>query len=243
MSSDDPTNPPVGVEPTSSERETVTHPRFVKGGKRRQLSPGMRRFLAEHLDDKRGHKCAMCGRECPIPYFPFGQGCILEQDHIDGDISHNELSNFRWLCKPCNIAQRNRTRPPAHSARQGEKAGMSEAGELAGESSEEMRVNVEWRPRFQAWVADRILHSGSRGPLTVKEAIRSGAQHIRNRSGNVHGSMVTTRRWLQEMTSKDEGVFEVYELKEVGPCVRFRWDSELEGASPPWEVEKTRRDT
>lgn len=201
----------------------------VSGGRER-LSKKERLRIAEYLDLLFRHRCVRCGKECRIRYLT--KGCLLEQDHLDGRKENNSLSNFRWLCKTCNLAMRYQG---TGRSRLDEKERAD--GELVGESSEEVRTSIEYRPRFQAWLAEKILRA--EGPVTSKYAVRSGAQHIRNLTGGKRGSKVTTQRWLEELTS-DEGPFELYELKDWGQCVRFRWNESLEGKPPPWEIQVTR---
>lgn len=56
-----------------------------------------RRIAKDYLEEKYGHKCAICGNsewlEKPI---------LLIADHIDGDPTHNNINNFRIICSNCD---------------------------------------------------------------------------------------------------------------------------------------------
>ena len=53
--------------------------------------------IAEFLDFAYGHKCELCGKANPQE--------TLEIDHKNG-LGNNALTDFRWLCKRCNLATR-----------------------------------------------------------------------------------------------------------------------------------------
>ena len=52
-----------------------------------------------------GERCAICRRTPEQTPEEF-----LEIDHVDGDPTHNELPNYRILCKACTVGEENRRR-------------------------------------------------------------------------------------------------------------------------------------
>jgi hypothetical protein len=60
-----------------------------------RFSPKEKARVREYLDLVQGHKCSLC---------PNVTG--LEIDHKNG-LDQNRLTDYRWLCKSCNLSQRN----------------------------------------------------------------------------------------------------------------------------------------
>src|SRR3989442_13860697 len=75
-------------DPAKSERK-------LSGRERKRLSTKEKQRIHEYLDLTYGHRCFRCGRTDR-----------LERHHANGDHSDDRLLNFRWLCKPCNLALR-----------------------------------------------------------------------------------------------------------------------------------------
>ena len=69
-----------------------------KGEQLKDWSDYTRNFhKKKHVIALRGHRCEECRR---VKWR--GNLITLELDHIDGDRTHNELSNFRLLCPNCH---------------------------------------------------------------------------------------------------------------------------------------------
>ena len=56
-----------------------------------------RRIAKEYLEKKYGHKCMICGNSEWL-----GKPILLIADHIDGDPTNNNISNFRIICSNCD---------------------------------------------------------------------------------------------------------------------------------------------
>jgi len=152
---------------------TIQQPDKVVRGRKR-LSAQARRLAAEHLDQTYGHKCKLC---------PSTER--LELDHVNGDPSDNRLTNFRWLCKSCNLAARRLNR----TAGLGECVGDNQIED--GVTSAEVSINREKEPAFRKWLFDRVM---GRKPLYTEEAIYAGAEAV-------GCSPQTTRRYLAKAVS------------------------------------------
>lgn len=66
----------------------------------RPMSQLSRSYAYAYLVARDGEYCQNCFQEPP--------GTPLEIDHIDGNKTNGAPTNLRFLCKPCNIAARNR---------------------------------------------------------------------------------------------------------------------------------------
>jgi hypothetical protein len=60
-----------------------------------RFSPKERQRITEYLDLTQGHKCSLCPNVVS-----------LEIDHKNG-LGDQRLVSLRWLCKSCNLSQRN----------------------------------------------------------------------------------------------------------------------------------------
>jgi hypothetical protein len=141
---------------------------------RKRVSHQARQIIAEHLDQTDGHKCSLCratGR--------------LELDHINGDPSDNRLTNFRWLCKSCNLAARRLSRTTGL----GECVSDNQIED--GVTSAEISINREKEPAYRKWLFERV---NQRQPLYTDEAIYAGAEAI-------GCNPETTRRYLGKAVS------------------------------------------
>ena len=56
-----------------------------------------RRIAKDYLEEKFGHKCAICGNSEWL-----GKPILLIADHIDGDPSNNNINNYRLICSNCD---------------------------------------------------------------------------------------------------------------------------------------------
>ena len=65
-----------------------------------RLNETDRRFAKRYLEERKGHRCAICGKSIwnnePIP---------LIADHIDGNSSNHSVSNIRLICPNCDAQQ------------------------------------------------------------------------------------------------------------------------------------------
>jgi hypothetical protein len=139
---------------------------------RKRLSAQARQLVAEYLDRTYGHKCSLC---------PATER--LEQDHVNGDPSDNRLVNFRWLCKPCNLAAR-RLIP---SAGEGERERQNE-DQIA---SAEVSINRDKEPAWRKWLFARVSDNK---PCYTEDAIYAGAEAV-------GCNPQTTRRYLGKVIS------------------------------------------
>jgi len=141
---------------------------------RKRLSREARLYIGEYLDETYGHKCSLC---------PATER--LELDHVNGDSSNNRLTNFRWLCKSCNLAARRLNR----TARLAECVSDNQIED--GVTSAEVSINREKEPAFRKWLFDRVM---DRKPLYTVDAIYAGAE-------TVGCSPEATRRYLGKAIS------------------------------------------
>jgi len=197
---------PAASTPSNPQARTNSGERENAPRKRHRWSKKEKTRIDEHLDYAYGRKCFKEGPDCSGP---------LEHHHLDGNVENDHLQNLRWACRYHN---RSLNKPAIRNVETGEKERMGD--EVGGESSMEMKVNVDLRPRFEAWVGIMILKK----KLTSREAIFAGAQYLREKWG--HGSAVTTRRWLQELTSST-GPLQLKDDEQVGQFLQFKKDTPI----------------
>lgn len=71
---------------------------LVENGEYRQLSEDkIRKHIKRYLIKTNGHRCQICGVEEWN-----GEKVPLVCDHINGDSSNNDLTNFRVICRNCD---------------------------------------------------------------------------------------------------------------------------------------------
>lgn len=81
-----------------TERSLQYNIQLVESGNYKKLhEASIRSIIRKYLIHKKGHKCEICNltewRGCIIP---------LVCDHIDGDYTNCELTNFRLICNNCD---------------------------------------------------------------------------------------------------------------------------------------------
>ena len=165
----------VIVEPTLSPA-VVSSLQQVKPVRVR-FSPKERTRITEYLDLLEGHRCALC---------PNVVG--LEIDHKNG-LDHNALTDYRWLCKSCNLSQR----PLTASARQ-----ACVSARNVGEEEDSIAIN---RRTESAWV-EFVSAQLSYGPILKSRLTGNSAHYI--------GISVATvdRHWKKH--ASDLGPFRIY---------------------------------
>jgi hypothetical protein len=148
-----------------------------------------------------GDRCAICGAG------PTATNA-LDIDHIDGNPKNNAPDNLRLLCRRCNVATSNRLHPRKnHSSdlRERKKIGGQAATRIAKEDanyregSPEMQANLLFEDPFREWVIARVTEQGSY-PYT--SAVNAGAERV-------GCSPLTTRRYLDKLTSEDGPLTEI----------------------------------
>lgn len=84
---------------TTKTEENLEYTRqIIESGEFENLSePMARKHAKRHLLALNGHKCEMCNTTEWL-----GQPIPLVCDHIDGDSTNNQLSNFRLICNNCD---------------------------------------------------------------------------------------------------------------------------------------------
>ena len=129
-----------------------------------------RAWVYRYLALRDGDYCQICQRS---PTTPFG----LDIDHLDCTKSHNEPENLRLLCRSCNVALENRSRPRPKCPREREnpKTRVHKQAIPYHEGSPEMQANALFEVRYRHWLQDFIAASGF---ITKREAVNAGAEVV-----------------------------------------------------------------
>ena len=155
--------------------------------------------------------CLRDGEHCIICKVRPRPNTMLEIHHIDGDITNTNPENLCLLCKRHNCGMRNMK--PAEQKRiickyslQNEREreiGLAiPATQFTKETidyqsgSTEMQANSLFETKYRKWIIDNVI---IKGEFLKEDAINSGAEEV-------GCSPITTRRYLQKLTSSS-GVF------------------------------------
>jgi len=183
----------------------------------RRLSHNTYDWAYRYLTIRDGEQCIICGAKPPKTR--------LEIDHIDGNTSNNNPANLCLLCKKHNCEMRGK-KPSEHkriihryslqNERERENSPAMPATQFTKEildyqgGSVEMQANTMFETRYREW----IMHKVTTVTEFLKEdAINAGAERV-------GCSPLTTRRYLQKLTSSD-GPF--YETKDAWGRVVLRF--------------------
>lgn len=136
-----------------------------------------------------GEKCQDCG------LIPTTQNS-LDIDHLDGNQLNGDPDNLQLLCRSCNVAKENKSRPSS-AKRERERTEGKPATRVAKEDagyrqgSPEMKANLLYEVSFRRWIMSKVRELGG---YPKKEATNEGAE--------LFGcSPLTTQRYLAKLTS------------------------------------------
>lgn len=170
-----------------------------------------RLWVYRYLVLRDGEMCARC-YERPAANNGSAAKNGLEIDHIDGNPYNNDPDNLRLLCKSCNIALRNKQRPPdsakcvCERERKEGKASTRVTREAldyrAPEAPVTMQANFLYELDFRRWLLGVIQE---RGFITKQDAIAAGAEVV-------GCSPATTERYLRKLTSSAGVLNEVRDM-------------------------------
>lgn len=165
----------------------------------RRLPKYARAYAYKYVKLRDGEKCQGCGG-CP-------PGVPLEIDHIDGNPLNDDLENFRFLCKKCNVTAYNAGRhaipiPKNLSAldssdRERGRDKKSRRTEIAREfldyssGAMEAKANALYEVPYREWLGECLRNFGF---ISKREAINSGAEAV-------GCSTQTSARYLAKLTS------------------------------------------
>ncbi|MFC2022900.1 HNH endonuclease [Chloroflexota bacterium] len=172
-----------------------------------------------YLTIRDGEHCIICRSRPPK--------ARLEIDHIDGNITNNDPENLCLLCKKHNCQMRGKKpsehkriihRYSLHNVRERENSPAMPATRFTKEildyqsGSVEMQANTMFELRYREWIINQVakLHE-----VLKEDGIDAGAEFV-------GCSPVTTRRYLQKLTSSN-GPF--YETKDAFGRVVLKFKS------------------